>query len=92
MPASANFIITSSKIPTMTNITLDKLAKDIEHLKKRIEYLESQILTKQDIMEIEDFLQRKERGELELLSFDEALKELGIDESEIRKEISKETE
>ncbi len=85
--ASANFIITLSKIPTMTNITLEKLAKDIEHLKKRIEYLESQILTKQDIMEIEDFLQRKERGELELLSFDEALKELGIDESEIRKEI-----
>ena len=90
MPASANFIITVSKIPTMTNITLEKLAKDIEHLKKRIEYLESQILTKQDIMEIEDFLQRRERGELELLSFDEALKELGIDESEIRKEISKE--
>ncbi len=84
--------MTSSKIPIMTNITLEKLAKDIEHLKKRIEYLESQILTKQDIMEIEDFLQRKERGELELLSFDEALKELGIDESEIRKEISKETE
>ncbi len=71
----------------MTNITLEKLAKDIELLKKRIEYLESQILTKQDIMEIEDFLRRKERGELELLSFDEALKELGIDESEIRKEI-----
>ena len=46
----------------MTNITLEKLAKDIEELKKRIEYLESQILTKQDIMEIEDFLQRKERG------------------------------
>ncbi len=76
----------------MTNITLEKLAKDIEQLKRRIEYLESQILTKQDIAEIEDFLQRKERGELELLSFDEALKELGIDESEIRKEISKETE
>ena len=71
----------------MTNITLEKLAKDIELLKKRIEYLESQILTKQDIMEIEDFLRRKERGKLELLSFDEALKNLGIDESEIRKEI-----
>ena len=90
--ASANFIITSSKIPTMADITLEKLARDIEQLRKRIEYLESQILTKQDIMEIEDFLRRKERGELELLSFDEALKEPGIDESEIRKEISKETE
>ena len=43
-------------------------------------------------MEIKDFLQRIKREELELLSFDEALKELGIDESEIRKEISKETE
>lgn len=76
----------------MANITLEKLAKDIEHLKKRIEYLESQILTKQDIMEIEDFLQRRKKEELELLSFDEVLRELGIDESEIRKEISKKTE
>ncbi len=84
--------MTSFKIPTMTNITLEKLAKDIEYLKKRIEYLESQILTKQDIMEIEVFLQKKERGELELLSFNEALKELGIDEYEIRKEISEKTE
>ncbi|ADC66571.1 conserved hypothetical protein [Ferroglobus placidus DSM 10642] len=76
----------------MTKITLEQLAKDLEQLKKRVEYLESQLLTKQDIIEIEEFLRKKDRGELELFSFDEALKELGIDEAEIRKEISKETE
>lgn len=75
----------------MVKITVEQLAKDIEELKKRVEYLESQLLTKQDIIEIEEFLKRKEQGKLELLTFDEALKELGIDETEIRKEISKET-
>jgi len=75
----------------MAKITVEQLAKDIEELKKRVEYLESQLLTKQDIIEIEEFLKRKEQGKLELLTFDEALKELGIDETEIRKEISKET-
>ncbi len=34
-----------------------------------------QILTKKDIIEIEDFIRRKERGELELLSFGKAIKE-----------------
>ena len=67
----------------MAKITLEQLAKDLEQLKRRVEYLESQLLTKQDIIEIEEFL-RKNRGELELLSFDEALKELGIDEVEGR--------
>ena len=75
----------------MAKITVEQLAKDIEELKKRVEYLESQLLTKQDIIEIEEFLKRKEQGKLELLTFDEVLKELGIDETEIRKEISKET-
>ncbi len=75
----------------MAKITLEQLAKELEQLKRRVEYLESQLLTKQDIIEIEEFL-RKNRGELELLSFDEALKELGMDEAEVRKEISKETE
>jgi len=76
----------------MAKITLEQLAKDLEQLKRRVEYLESQLLTKQDIIEIEEFLRKKDRGELELLSFEEALKELGIDEAEVRKEISKETE
>ena len=76
----------------MAKVTLEQLAKDLELLKKRVEYLESQLLTKQDIIEIEEFLRKKERGKLELLSFDEALEELGIDEAEVRKEISKETE
>lgn len=75
----------------MAKITVEQLAKDVEELKKRVEYLESQLLTKRDIIEIEEFLKRKEQGKLELLPFDEALKELGIDETEIRKEISKET-
>ena len=75
----------------MAKITVEQLAKDIEELKKRVEYLESQLLTKQDIIEIEEFLKRKEQGKLELLPFDDVLKELGIDETEIRKEISKET-
>ena len=75
----------------MAKITVEQLAKDVEELKKRVEYLESQLLTKRDIIEIEEFLKRKEQGKLELLTFDEALKELGIDETEIRKEISKET-
>ncbi len=70
---------------------LEQLAEELEQLKRRVKYLESQLLTKQDIIEIEEFL-RKNRGELELLSFDEALKELGIDEAEVRKELSKETE
>lgn len=35
---------------------------------------------------------RKTSNSLELLSFDEALRKLGIDKAEIRKEISKETE
>ena len=76
----------------MAKVTLEQLAKDLELLKRRVEYLESQLLTKQDIIEIEEFLRKKDRGELELLSFEEALKELGIDEAEVRKEISKETE
>ena len=75
----------------MAKITLEQLAKELEQLKRRVEYLESQLLTKQDIIEIEKFL-RKNRGEFELLSFDEALKEIGMDEAEVRKEISKETE
>ena len=73
-------------------ISIEELAKEVEELKKRVEYLESQILTKEDILVIEDFLRRKEKGELELLSINEAMKELGIDESEIREEISKEAE
>jgi len=72
--------------------TIEQLAKDLEQLRKRVEYLESQLLTKEDIVVIEEFLKRRERGELELLSFDEALKELGIDEAEIRKEISEKIE
>ena len=72
--------------------TVEQLAKDLEQLKRRVEYLESQLLTKEDIIEIEEFLKRKEQGKLELLSFDEVLKELDIDESEIRKEISEKIE
>ena len=73
-------------------ISIEELAKEVEELKKRVEYLESQILTREDILIIEDFLRRMEKGELELLSIDEAMKELGIDESEIGEEISKEAE
>ena len=61
----------------MAKITLEQLAKDLEQLKRREEFLESQLLTKQDIIEIEEFLRKKERGKLELLSFDEALRSLG---------------
>ena len=73
-------------------ISIEDLVKEVEELKKRVEYLESQILTREDILVIEDFLRRKEKEELELLSIDEAMKELGIDESEIREEISKDAE
>ena len=75
----------------MAKITLEQLAKDLEQLKRRAECLESQLLTKRDIIEIEEFIRRRDRERLELLSFDEALKELGIDEAEIRKEAPKET-
>ncbi|WP_290901282.1 hypothetical protein [Ferroglobus sp.] len=43
----------------MAKITLEQLAKDLEQLKRRVEYLESQLLTKQDIIEIEEFLRKK---------------------------------
>ncbi len=88
---SANFIFFLKQYISMAKITVEQLAKDVEELKKRVEYLESQLLTKRDIIEIEEFLKRKEQGKLELLPFDDVLKELGIDETEIRKEISKET-
>jgi uncharacterized protein YjiS (DUF1127 family) len=72
-------------------LTLKKLAKEVEELKKRIDYLESTILTKEDIEAIQDFFKRREEKRLELLSIGNAIKELGIDEAEIREEISKET-
>lgn len=72
-------------------ITVEKLAKEIEDLKQRLDLLESIIVTKDDVEAIVDFLERKKKGELELLSIDDAMKELGIDEAEIREEISKET-
>lgn len=76
----------------MQGVTLEELAKEVEKLKKKIDHLEMQMLTKEDIIEIESFLVRMKKGELELLDFDEALKELGINENEIREEISKEIE
>ena len=66
--------------------TVEQLFRELEILKRRVEYIESQLLTKEDIVEIEVFLRKKEQGRLELLSFDEVLGELGIDEAEIREE------
>jgi len=47
---STNFIITLSKIPTMTDITLEKLAKDIEHLKPK-----EQIMSKLRVVIVSTF-------------------------------------
>ncbi|MBO8182844.1 MAG: hypothetical protein H0Z28_08645 [Archaeoglobus sp.] len=87
-----NLIIPFRCFTIMQGVTLEELAKEVEKLKKKIDHLEMQMLTKEDIIEIESFLVRMKKGELELLDFDEALKELGINENEIREEISKEIE
>ncbi|MFQ6054914.1 MAG: hypothetical protein ACE5KT_04950 [Methanosarcinales archaeon] len=73
-------------------ISLEKVYEDLEVLKRRVNYLESIVLTKEDIEAIEDFMRRKKSGELEVISLNDAMKELGINESELRQEISKETE
>lgn len=73
-------------------ISLEKVYEDIEILKRRVDYLESIVLTKEDIESIEDFMTRKKSGELEVISLNDAMKELGINESELRQEISKEAE
>jgi len=72
-------------------LTIEDLYGEIERLKKRVDWLESALITREDIEIIEDFLKKKQEGKLELIGLDEAMKELGIDESEIREEISKET-
>ncbi|MFQ6055229.1 MAG: hypothetical protein ACE5J3_04530 [Methanosarcinales archaeon] len=73
-------------------ISLEKVYEDLEVLKRRVDYLESIVLTKEDIENIEDFRRRKKNGELEVISLNDARKELGINESELRQEISKEAE
>ncbi|MFQ6118609.1 MAG: hypothetical protein ACE5KE_01840 [Methanosarcinales archaeon] len=70
-------------------ISLEKVYEDLEVLKRRVNYLESIVLTKEDIEAIEDFMRRKKSGELEVISLNDAMKELGINESELRQEISR---
>jgi mRNA-degrading endonuclease RelE of RelBE toxin-antitoxin system len=74
-------------------LTLEKLYGELEKLKKRIEFLESVLIeeeaSEEEVRAIEEYQIKKEAGELEFISFDDALKELGIDEAEIREEIHK---
>ena len=74
-------------------LTLEKLYGELEKLKKRIEFHEAMLIeeeaSEEEVRAIEEYQIKKEAGELELISFDDALKELGIDEAEIREEIHK---
>jgi uncharacterized protein YjiS (DUF1127 family) len=74
-------------------LTVKDLYLELEALKKRVEVLESLIIeeesSEEEMEAINEYERKREAGELELLSFDDALKELGIDEAEIRKELYK---
>jgi hypothetical protein len=73
--------------------TVKKLYGDLEKLKKRVEFLESMLIedeaSEEEVRAIEEYQLKKEAGELEFISFVDALKELSIDEAEIREEIHK---
>ena len=72
-------------------LTVNDLRVELEELKKRVEVLESLIIeeeaSEEDMAVINEYEKKRAAGEIELLSFDDALMELGIDEAEIRKEI-----
>jgi hypothetical protein len=74
-------------------LTVKDLHLELEALKRRVEVLESLIIeeeaSEEELEVINEYERKKEAGELELFSFDDALKELGIDEAEIRKELHK---